>query len=132
MNEYEARALVHCLPQDGKLAAMHRLGYIALWNPLRPEGDYVLDLKHRDCRVVANALLRLSLVEKDAVLEKCTFNGREIVMPALWIITMPSTGILNFTYRNPGCIVERMRERVATESLRWDQETLEAIRSSTR
>lgn len=122
---------MHCLPQEGKLAAMHRLGYIALWNPFRPEGDYLFDLKHRDCRLIANALLRLSLVEKDVVLEQCTFNGSELVMPALWIITMPNTGILQFTYRNPGGIVERMRERVALESLGWDQEALATIRSST-
>jgi hypothetical protein len=44
-----------------------RLGWLNVWSPLKPEGYYVLDLGDVEQRVVAKALLLLSVLEKGDV-----------------------------------------------------------------
>lgn len=88
-------------------AVLCRVGYLTLFNPLKPEGCYELDLSYWDCRQVAKMLLSLSAVEPGEHFQEASFRLQRQLQPVpgfelnkLWLIDsgVPIKGILRLKY----------------------------------
>jgi hypothetical protein len=82
-----------------------RIGWLNLWNPARPDGDYVLDLRLWEERVLATMLAQLSLSEGSETMRGPGGRGgpdfNRIAgwrLPTGWMQETPSHGILRMHY----------------------------------
>lgn len=84
-----------------------RLGILNIFNPMKPEGSYELDLSQRDHRVVVKMLAQLAIVEPGDNLPFIQFRwergmdpmpGFELTEPWMTEEGMPKKGVWNATY----------------------------------
>lgn len=84
-----------------------RLGYLNLFNPIKPEGSYEFDLSRREERQIVKMLAQLSVVEPGDNLPFVQFRwdrdmdpmpGYELTEPWLTEEGLPSRGLWNVTY----------------------------------
>lgn len=94
-----------------------QLGPANLFNPIRPEGDYALDLRSADARVVAQQLVLLSS-EPGENLDKTSYNGMPFDVGAKWMVSVPDVGMFCITFVTPpGCASLRLRLALARRTL---------------
>ncbi|RYG68846.1 hypothetical protein EON64_04230 [archaeon] len=87
---------------------LFRLGWLNVWNPLKPEGYIVLDLSRQEERQIARMLITLNYVEtgetwlEPSYAPSLTTNPEDPnwKLPISWYAeeTLPSTGILSVQY----------------------------------
>ena len=120
-----AAAFLHCRVLDGSLLSklrqtfsapelnelLHRVGWLGLFNPLEPEGEYVLDLGKKEQWEIANLFVQFEydgnlqrgkiLEHREPWIEDLKMNGSFFELPISWFYDGPPTfGKLDFTY-NP-------------------------------
>lgn len=80
-------------------ACFERIGYLNLFTPLEPDGEYRLDLASFEERQVASILIELSTIEVGSI-SQLGWNGRDLgsVMPHDWFDELPASGIMQITY----------------------------------
>lgn len=107
-----------------------RLGPANLFNPIRPEREYALDLRQNDCRMVAQCLVVLS-AEKGENLLYTSYNGLPFDVGAKWIEAVPDLGMFCGEFATPvGCALMALRLAMARRLLmpgygRWHAVPLE-------
>lgn len=107
-----------------KSCLVFRLGWLAIWNPLRPDGSYSLRLKNREERQIVRVLITLLLSGPDTQFSNVAYipaggtidlSSSEAVrgdgdddeatwkLPASWHHEngLPPDGILRLTFRSP-------------------------------
>ena len=104
-------------------ALLKRLGPLALLNPCRPDGDYDLDLRQFDQRLVARIIVRISSAEGVGnVLQDETYNNMGF-SSSKWSEKgePPLIGRWKFTFKTVSRFC-RMDERmkVSQEFLGWE------------
>jgi len=102
----------------------HRLGHLALFNPIAPEGKYELDLSFHEQSSVAKLLLLLSVREPGQNLENEIYDDKPITIPKEWLANLPSTGILKLEYHTESpenCLMD-LRRSLAEQVLGWSFE----------
>ena len=77
-----------------------RLGPANLFNPIRPEREYALDLRLHDCRMVAQCLVILS-AEPGENLLYTSYNGLPFDVGAKWIDAVPELGMFCGEFTTP-------------------------------
>ncbi|KAA0162238.1 hypothetical protein FNF28_04792 [Cafeteria roenbergensis] len=91
---------------------VRRLGWLNLWNPMRPDGDYVLDLRVWEERMMATLLAQLAVVEPGETVMGVGGRGgpdfNRIAgwrLPTTWIDETPDHGVLrlHFSSYERGC-----------------------------
>lgn len=85
-----------------------RLGWLNMWNPLKPEGYIMLDLSRREERQVARMLITLNYVEPGPTWQEQSYRPAindppydpEWKLPVSWYDenTLPKTGLLSLLY----------------------------------
>ena len=107
-----------------------RLGPANLFNPLRPEREYALDLRQSDCRVVAQCLVVIA-TERGENLLYTTYNGLPFDVGQKWIDAVPELGMFCGQFVSPnGCALMSIRLAIARRLLmpgfgRWRAVPLE-------
>lgn len=77
-----------------------RLGVANMFNPLRPDGEYALNLRVRDERQVAQMLVLLSTEPGDNMVYE-TFNGVPFDVGLKWLTAVPDVGWFCLQYVTP-------------------------------
>eukprot|EP00658_Telonema_sp_P-2_P017761 TRINITY_DN16930_c0_g1_i1.p1 TRINITY_DN16930_c0_g1~~TRINITY_DN16930_c0_g1_i1.p1 ORF type:complete len:441 (-),score=102.44 TRINITY_DN16930_c0_g1_i1:28-1350(-) len=91
VDEENAWAVLENLIPEQRAEVYKRIGYLSLFNPLRPDGWYKLDLSVREENVVATILVALAIKEPGQnVRGDQTFNGEIFVPPKAWLAGMPT------------------------------------------
>jgi len=99
----------------------NRLGHLALFNPMQPDGKYELDLAVHDQAAVAKLLLLLSVRESGRNLQHETFNGHRLEIPKEWLAELPKDGLLNMHYvtERPEFALADLRRSLSEQVLGW-------------
>jgi len=93
---------------------VHRLGILNLLDPLNLDGDYVLNLKFRDHRVMTGILAHLVLNESSSSFRGVGGRGNPDFnsiqgwkLPSSWLDQIPREGILRVHYSStaPGVVI---------------------------
>ena len=63
------------LSMPERMAVVSRLGIMALWNPMRPDGAYHIDLSLHDEHTLARNLVHLAVVEPGENWEDEAYDG---------------------------------------------------------
>ena len=92
----DGRALAH-LPY---LQLQKRLGAVNMFNPIKPEQEYVLDLTQPEQNTACAMLVEL-LEEPGENMERTTFNGRPADVPATWRDKIDPIGLFCCAYKTP-------------------------------
>ena len=115
---------------------IHRVGWLNVWNPLEPDGDYVLDLAKHDTREVARMLTALEyagVAPKRAPLwrahgdeqivpdaknsQNTKLNGQFFEVPYTWHSEgLPTFGRLTCTFTPVGPFPKEVAERLLKTS----------------
>lgn len=91
---------------------VRRLGWLNLWNPTRPDGDYILDLRVWEERMLATLLAQMAVVEPGETVVGVGGRGgpdfNRIAgwrLPTTWIDETPDHGVLrlHFSSYERGC-----------------------------
>ena len=94
-----------------------RLGPANLFNPIRPEREYALDLRQSDCRMVAQCLVVIS-AERGENLMYTSYNGLPFEVGAKWIDAVPDLGMFCGQFVTPnGCALMSIRLAIARRLL---------------
>ena len=114
---------------------VHRLGWVMLFNPMQPDGQYFFNLKHQDHRQLVMVLVDLMSNEKGELLwsEECFQRTREEdpvsgqqmrAMRGRWQMdpnNVPRQGLFNMTYSSDprkGCVPNHAyRQKLASTAL---------------
>ena len=107
--------------KDEQQQLRHRLGHLALFNPIFPDGSYRLDLGYHEQASVAKLLLLLSVREPGENIENETFNGKECEIPKEWLVKLPSSGVLCLMYtteKEEDAMMD-LRRSLAEDVLGW-------------
>ena len=75
----------------------NRLGAANIFNPLRPEGEYALNLRCNDEREVAQLLVVLS-TEPGENMQYESYNGMPFEVGAKWLTAVPDVGMFCCEY----------------------------------
>jgi hypothetical protein len=95
----------------------NRLGSANLFNALRPEGEYALDLRVPDQRQVAQLLVVLS-TEPGENMQYETYNGMPFEVGAKWLSAVPEVGFFCCEYVTPrGCASVTLRASISQRLL---------------
>lgn len=101
-------------------AVMYRLGPLHVFNPLRPDGLFQLDLSRFDNRTMATILVKLATHEQGRVLCEQRYNGFEFQLPMSWLTNMPNKGVWEVRYATPDDAANlKARCEVAESFLGW-------------
>ena len=88
---------------DGKderrMLLFKRIGYLSLFNPLRPDGWYKLNFAVREEHLVATILIQLSAKEPGENVIDERFNDARYEVPATWLTALPVEGIWELIYQ---------------------------------
>jgi len=98
-----------------------RLGHLALFNPIRPDGPYKLDLADHEQASVAKLLLLLSIREPGQNILKEHYNGESFEIPKQWLTDLPTEGVLKleyFTESEENAVMD-LRRSLAEQVLGW-------------
>lgn len=106
---------------------LHRLGWLNLWSPAQPDGDYILDLRVWEERVMATMLAQLAIAEPGENMRGLGGRGdadfNRIAgwkLPTSWLDKTPTMGILriHYTSTDVGCNVSwAMRRKLCRHVL---------------
>jgi len=103
-----------------------RIGFLSLFNPLQPNGHYILDLAKSEQHTLAHVLVVYAAEEPGENIRECTytFGGdepRQCQIPQTWVDELPVKGTLSFMYYvAPGQENMEMRKATATRLLGWE------------
>ena len=78
--------------REGYAVLQRRLGAANLFNPIRPEGWYHLEMKEKDCQKVAQCLVQLSTEEPGDNMKNEIYNGNHIEIGTHWLTAVPDIG----------------------------------------
>ena len=81
--------------REGYAVLQRRLGAANLFNPIRPEGWYHLEMKEKDCQKVAQCLVQLSTEEPGDNMKNEIYNGNHIEIGTHWLTAVPDIGTLS-------------------------------------
>jgi hypothetical protein len=84
----------------GYLEISRRIGPANLFNPLKPEGFYRLDLRSRDCRRVAECMMALTRERGEQFLDQ-HFNKERFHAGQSWLTEVPHLGIFETEFTTP-------------------------------
>ena len=116
-NHFVSEEELEALRGTPYLVLLYRLGAANLFNPLRPDGEYALDLRAADQRLVAQLLVILSS-EPGENLQYETYNGYPFQVGKKWETEVPDLGIFCCTYITPtGCASLALRCTLANRLL---------------
>mmetsp|Transcript_27087 Transcript_27087/g.62438 ORF Transcript_27087/g.62438 Transcript_27087/m.62438 type:complete len:243 (-) Transcript_27087:27-755(-) len=79
-------------------ALTERLGIMNIWNPMRAERRYALDLAHPDEHAVTVDLVNLAVVEPEENWKGETYNGKPFQLPLSWTTVVPDSGLVTLDY----------------------------------
>jgi len=92
---------------------INRLGWLNVFNPLKPDHQFNLNMKWRDHRVLAEILVELAVVEPGENLQDQRYRWKPDSdwipgwdVPESWVREIPQTGILQTRYysgKDKGC-----------------------------
>ena len=93
----EPEQIIHVRDQKnfdwrGYLQISERIGMSNLFNPLRPEGYYQLDLRSRDCRTVAKCLMELTEEKGKRIFNQYYNEERFQLNEEVWRAEVPHIG----------------------------------------
>ena len=77
-----------------------RIGSANLFNPLKPEGFYRLDLRSRDCRRTAECIMALKGERGEQLFEQ-RYNNERFHAGESWLTEVPHLGIFETDFRTP-------------------------------
>ena len=97
----EFHRVLFALTVPERREVVHRLGMLNLWDPHRPDGDYVLDLSVWEERVMASMLAQLAVTEPGPTFRGLGGRGgadfNDIPgwrLPTSWLEDTPRSGLL--------------------------------------
>jgi len=104
MDPFKIQTVLQFLTPGEVAQVLFRLGWFAVWSPLRPDGHYVLNLERSEDRQILQALILLERVESVGSLRGATWREKldsprvnsEWQIPDTWQneATLPTRGIL--------------------------------------
>jgi hypothetical protein len=108
------------LSESVRLHIRDRVGHLALFSPLSPDGTHILDLSKQDEAQVARMMMMLGLVEgANANWLNASLDGHPVDIPASWLWNLPRRGVLRVTYETTeGTKDSGMRNRLDNALLR--------------
>ena len=114
--------------KEDKLKLDVQLGALSLFNPMKPDMHYNLDLSQHDCHLVAHCLIRLAVEEPGdnwlgETLDELKGKGpKEFDLNLNWVQNgPPKHGILTLLYYTPpGCASAETRMQIAEDILGWE------------
>lgn len=126
VDEENAHEAINLVSAQGRVELSERLGYLNLFNPLQPNGRYILDLTQAEQHTLAHVLVTYANEEPGENIEDCqyTFGGDELrpcVIPRTWVANLPTKGLLSLVYHaEPGTEKMEMRQETACKLLGWE------------
>eukprot|EP01051_Picozoa_sp_SAG22_P010012 SAG22_NODE_875_length_6716_cov_2.927006_3_plen_379_part_00 len=99
-NHYVSAIELEKLASDPFVHLSHRLGSTNLFNPLRPEREYALNLRHADDRVTAQLLVVLTAEPGENIIYE-SYNEMPFDVGKAWETNVPTTGIFCCEFVTP-------------------------------
>ena len=133
VDHHNFEVVMQCLSPQEAGCLLARVGWLKIYNPMKPEGAYALDLGRREERLVAKSLCALEVKEPGANWQCYSFQwdtepepmpGWELTQPWLSNEGMPSRGTLKLTYYSgegqglTGCMPNRNFRRALLQMVR--------------
>ena len=93
--------LVGCVGLEHRLTLYSRIGFLSIFNPMRPDGYYRLDLSVREEHLVATILIHLALKEPGENMREELYEDEKFQAPTEWLTNMPTEGAQHCTIPEP-------------------------------
>ena len=102
--EHFSWIIMHNLGKGERKAVINRVGWLNVFDPHHPQGEYNLNLEKAEHRKLARILTRLVQHEDDFQWTNATFNGFPFELPISWARRVPKTGevYVNITHGESG------------------------------
>jgi len=133
LDEENLKFIFDCIGFADRQELYRRIGYLNLFNPIRPDGYYKLDLKTREEYIVATILIQLAKKEPGDNCVNERYDGEIFEAPQAWLTELPTDGLWELEYVTPSlegaaaekagrndCAKPALRKQIAEKALGWE------------